>query len=50
MISLVVRVKLRVKAKDSGRSMEIPVLVNGGAESPRECLVVDRSIAEDLGL
>lgn len=47
---MVVRVRLRVKAKGSGRSLELPVLVNGGAESPRECLVVDPSTARRLAL
>jgi len=47
---LVVRVKLRVKARGSGKSEELVVLVNGSAESPRPCLVVDPSIAEKLGL
>ena len=46
---MVVRVRLRVRARDSGRSRELVVLANGGAESPRPCLVVDPSIAEELG-
>lgn len=47
---MVVRVKLRVKVKESGGNTELVVLVNGGAESPRPCLVVDPFIAEKLGL
>ena len=50
MFSLVVRVRLKVKAVSTGKSKELIVLASGGAESPRPCLVVDPSIALDLGL
>jgi len=32
---LVVRVKLRIKSKFTNRSIELVVLANGGAESPK---------------
>ncbi len=47
---MVVRVKIRVKARRSGKSKEIIVLANGGAESPRPCIVVEPRTAEELGL
>lgn len=47
---LAVRVRLRIKLKNSSKSIELPVLVNGGAESLRPCLVVDETIAESLGV
>ncbi len=47
---MVVRVRVRAVARSSGRAKEIVVLANGGAESPRPCLVVDPSVAADLGL
>ncbi len=47
---MVVRVKLRVRPKRGGPAKELVVLANGGAESPRPCLVVDVSLAEELGL
>ena len=50
MSELVVRVKLRVKSRLTSRSLELAVLANGGAESARPCIVVDESIARELGL
>ena len=47
---MVVRVKLRVRAKESKKNIELIVLVNGGAESPRPCLAVDLPIARKLGI
>jgi len=47
---LAVRVRLRVRSKRSGRSVDLTVLANGGAESPRPCIVVDEDIAKELGL
>lgn len=41
---------MRVKAKAPGKSIELTVLANGGAESSRPCLVVDPSAAESLRL
>jgi len=48
--SLVVRVRLRVKALSTNKSIELVVLANGGAESPKPCIVVDTKIAKELGL
>jgi hypothetical protein len=47
---LAVRVKIRVKSRSSSKSLEIPVLVNGGAESTKPCIVVDEDVARELGL
>jgi len=47
---LVVRVKVRVKSRRSCQSVELTVLANGGAESPRPCIVVDEDVAKELGL
>lgn len=46
---MAVRVRLRVRSK-SGRSVDLTVLANGGAESPRPCVVVDEDVARELGL
>jgi len=48
--SLAVRVKLRARLKKTNKVAELVVLVNGGAESLRPCLVVDTSVAEALGV
>ena len=50
MFSLVVRVRLRVKHRRSGRHVELVVLANGGAESPKPCIVVPPEVASELGL
>jgi hypothetical protein len=47
---LAVRVRVRVKSRGSGKSIVVRVLANGGAESPRPCIVVSEDIAESLGL
>lgn len=47
---MVVRVKLRIKSKLTNRSVELVVLANGGAESPKPCVVVDVETAEALNL
>jgi len=51
---LVVRVKVRVNLKvrviGTRKSLDIVVLANGGAESPKPCIVVNREIAESLSL
>jgi hypothetical protein len=39
---VVVRVRLRVRSRKSGRSVEVAALASGGAESPRPCIVVQR--------
>jgi hypothetical protein len=43
-------VRVRVKSRSSGKSIVVRVLANGGAESPRPCIVVSEDIAESLGL
>ena len=50
MILLVVRVKLRVKTRESEKDIELTVLANGGAESPRPCLAIGLSTAKELGV
>jgi hypothetical protein len=47
---LAVRVRLRVRSKRNGRSVDLIVLAKGGAESARPCIVVDEDIARNLGL
>ncbi|MCC6022014.1 MAG: hypothetical protein LM560_02695 [Desulfurococcaceae archaeon] len=47
---MAVRVRVRVKSRSSGKSIVVRVLANGGAESPRPCIVVSEDIAESLGL
>jgi len=47
---LVVRVKLRIKVLGSDNFVEAAVLANGGAESPRPCLVIDQELAKKLGI
>ncbi|MEL9997853.1 MAG: hypothetical protein QXH99_05110 [Sulfolobales archaeon] len=47
---MAVRVRVRVKSRSSGKSIVVRVLANGGAESPRPCIVVSEDIAEPLGL
>ena len=47
---MVVRVKLRVRSRLTSRSLELAVLAKSGAESARPCIVVDESIARELGL
>jgi len=47
---LAVRVKLRVKSRFSNRSVELVVLVKGGAESAKPCIVVDEATARELEL
>ena len=47
---MVVRVKLKIKSKFTNRSVELVVLANGGAESPKPCVVVDVKTAEALNL
>ena len=47
---LAVRVRVRVKSRSSGKSIVVRVLANGGAESPKPCIVVSEDIAESLGL
>ncbi|MCC6034075.1 MAG: hypothetical protein LM567_01040 [Desulfurococcaceae archaeon] len=47
---MAVRVKLRIKSRFSNRSLELVVLVNGGAESTKPCIVVDEATARELGL
>jgi len=49
-ISLVVRVRIRLRAKNTGRTKELVVLANGGAESPAPCIVVDPETAKEIGL
>ena len=49
MSSLVVRVRLRIRSKETNKSIELPVLVNGGAESPKPCVVVPTEVAKELG-
>ena len=44
------RVKLRVKSRFSNRSVELVVLVKGGAESAKPCIVVDEATAGELEL
>ena len=44
---MVVRVRLRVKAVSTGKSKELIVLANGGAESPKPCLVIDQELAKN---
>jgi len=45
-----VRVRVRVRAEGTGSSTDLVVLANGGAESPRPCIVVGPEVAEVLGL
>ena len=47
---MVVRVRVRVRAEGTGSSTDLVVLANGGAESPRPCIVVGPEVAEVLGL
>jgi len=47
---LVVRVRIRIKVESTGSSTDLVVLANGGAESPRPCIVVGPEVAEALGL
>ena len=47
---MAVRVKIRVKSRSSSKSLEITVLVNGGAESTKPCIVLDEDVARELGL
>jgi len=43
-------VRLRVKSRRSSQNINITVLANGGAESPKPCIVVDEEVAGKLGL
>ena len=47
---MVVRVRLRIRSLDTGRSTELRVLVNSGAESERPLVAVTPNVAEKLGL
>ncbi len=47
---MVVRVRVRLINESTGRSSEIIVLVNGGAESEVPVIAVTPSIARDIGL
>jgi predicted aspartyl protease len=47
---MAVRVRLRIKAKDSGSTVETNALVNSGFETLRPQLLVPRRLAEKLGL
>ena len=47
---MAVRVRLRVRSKRSGRSVDLIVLAKGGAESAKPCIVVDEDVARSLGL
>ncbi|MCC6055016.1 MAG: hypothetical protein LM589_06875 [Thermosphaera sp.] len=47
---MAVRVKIRVKSRSISKSLEITVLVNGGAESTKPCIVLDEDVARELGL
>jgi len=47
---VVVRVRVRLINESTGRSSEIIVLVNGGAESEVPVIAVTPSIARDIGL
>ena len=46
---MVVRVRVRLINESTGRSSEIIVLVNGGAESEVPVIAVTPSIARDIG-
>jgi len=46
-VSLLV-VRVRVRLKRPGKTVELRVLANGGAESPKPCVVVDPSLVEAL--
>lgn len=50
MNSLVVRVRPRIRSRSSGREAVLRVLANGGAKSPKPCLVVGEDQAQSLGL
>ncbi|WP_162270147.1 hypothetical protein [Caldivirga sp. MU80] len=50
MSKVVVRVRVRLINESTGRSSEIIVLVNGGAESEVPVIAVTPSIARDIGL
>ena len=47
---MVVRVKIKVKCRSTGREVTIPVLVNGGAESEILVIVISVNEASELGL
>ena len=47
---MAVRVKVRVKSAASSKTLDLVVLANGGAESPKPCLVVDEATAAKLQL
>ena len=47
---MVVRVRIRIVNRGTGKDRVLRVLVNGGAESYEPVIVVDKSIAEELGL
>jgi len=41
---------MRIKVENTGSSADLVVLANGGAESPRPCIVVGPEVAKALGL
>ena len=47
---MVVRVRIRIRVENTGSSTDLLVLANGGAESPRPCIVVGPEVAEVLKL
>ena len=47
---MAVRVKVRVKSAASSKTLDLVVLANGGAESPKPCLVLDEATAAKLKL
>ena len=47
---MVVRVRVKIRSKDTGRTVVVRVLVNSGAESERPLVAVTLDVAERLGL
>jgi len=47
---MAVRVRLRVRAKQSGKAVETTALVNSGFETDRPQLLIPLALAEELGL
>jgi len=45
-----VRVRVKIRSKDTGRTVVVRVLVNSGAESERPLVAVTLDVAERLGL
>ena len=47
---MAVRVKLRIRARGSGRGVETIALVNSGFETTTPQLLIPRRLAEELGI